>query len=418
MAYSPALNAQCATLWLDSRHRERLRNSTRTRKRKNGYKNNWIISRSPCALHLHQRLLPLLRYYFFSLEQFSLSLALTLRLGTCITRDFIQRKSDCSWCGAVPSLVSHSIYIFFHLRWLVLVRLCHCGVWLRHTLSSSHTFAIVCNHVPNTLTGPCALPFNTSFFLYFICLLLLPIVDDDDKIIKLCDELHHLQIRVAKISRFSLVFHFVFCVRCEWPCMCVVCVRAPERRCVTKWFDAVAIFTAKPLCRRVHVFTLSAVGRVQWMPFEFAVQFLPFVSSRYSAKRNSIKSTDERLICMPGMASGAWSKRMVCIWEDGDRSIDDQKQMPTQCWVRRGVDTNIRAEAGRVGFVWKTKFDYCKLQGTSISRVHNTFKAVYLLSAVLEALGARSRCRFPVNEQTISISIGARGLYSVDSIER
>lgn len=74
-------------------------------------------------------------------------------------------------------------------------------------------------------------------------------------------------------------------------------------------------------------------------------------------------------------------------WRSNDQRSETNAN--TALSAQRRIDTFGQRPEEFVSY--ETKFDYCKLQGTSISRVHNTFNTVYFIICALGALGARAR---------------------------
>lgn len=251
--------------------------------------------------------------------------------------------------------------------------LCHCTFVVYVFVN------VVRNHVLYSHTAICidstlldtsfSLFFVLCFFVYFICLL----CRHEGEIIKLCDELHNLQIRVAKISRFSLVL----CVYCT----CMVSVLCVSETMCHKILDVVfrlAVWKQTKVFSRVHIV----------YAFQFIAQIslcckMPTQNDKRNEEKLAKKSFEERFVVLSSALSGEWgwvaSCKIMCnshcayggtviIW-----SMFNECQNSVDA-IRPGELTlNVR------------EIRFSKLQGRSISRVHNS------MIRVLEALGAHTR---------------------------
>lgn len=159
-----------------------MRLSSVTGTKKNCNENNWIItSGSLCALRSRNHITGDFIHAIW-LRCVPTSDTVTYRLSLFVPRNV----DDWFWCVCVS-------------LWLTLSRTRH--------VHTAYCRTVLIQHIVSSF-------YHYYCFLYFIRLL---VDDDDDEIITLCDELHHLRIRVAKISRFS----WVFCVSvCDTKTVC------------------------------------------------------------------------------------------------------------------------------------------------------------------------------------------------------
>lgn len=217
----------------------------------------------------------------------------------------------------------------YTMRWRTVSHyLCHalltigCGAFVSLWLTLSRT--------RHDRTAVCSIVFSIIFSTLFAPL------STTTKITALCDELHHLRIRVAKISRFS----WVFCAGFVWVSVCVT----------------------KTVCRQTAwcrlVFTLQQRRRVQC---------LRCLQSRLCLF-NDRKKSDSFVVRWSSMEDGLAKRLAYGGWWSFDQWSETYICQLTSVGCRHSG-----GGAARVHFVGEIRF--CKLRVTSISRVPGALRA-------------------------------------------